>query len=80
MKNLCALAKIPPGQWAKIHVIPDAAARMRAMSLGIGEGSMILCVTHLRKGPSIVLFGRQKIAFGSALASRILTERISSYE
>lgn len=76
MKNLYTMRESRPGEWVRISSIQDPSVRTRALSLGIGEGSQALCLAHLPKGPSILRFGHQKVAFGFALSSHILIERI----
>jgi Fe2+ transport system protein FeoA len=62
------------GQKAIIRRIPDGVVRVQAIRFGIGEGSAILCVEKLPKGPVIIQKGRQEIAIGRKLAASILVE------
>lgn len=62
------------GQKITIKKIPDGVVRVQAIRFGIGEGSAILCVEKLPKGPVIIRKGWQEIAIGRKLAASILVE------
>lgn len=76
MKKLCALRDSIPGQYVQIYRIADPVIQSRALALGIGEGSVALCLCHLPKGPTVIRFGNQKIAFGFGLSLHVLVERM----
>jgi Fe2+ transport system protein FeoA len=54
-----------------IGVISDDCARAQAVRFGIGNGAHVSCVTKLPGGPVVLRSGRQEIAVGRGLASRI---------
>ena len=62
------------GQKVTIRRIPDGVVRVQAIRFGIGEGSVILCMEKLPKGPVIIRKGWQEIAIGRKLAESILVE------
>ncbi len=68
------LADLRRGEEAVIASIADDRARARAMRFGMGEGSVVSCITALPGGPIVVRCGRQEIAVGRGLARRIGVE------
>lgn len=65
------LLSLQPGDECVIGSIADDCARAQAVRFGIGNGALVSCVTKLPGGPVVLRAGRQEIAVGRGLASRI---------
>lgn len=65
------LLALQPGEQCVIGAIADDCARAQAVRFGIGNGALVSCVTKLPGGPVVLRAGRQEIAVGRGLASRI---------
>ncbi len=63
-----------PGQSFTIASIDDDYARLQAIRFGIAEGSKAICQSVLPGGPVVVRKGKQELALGRNLASRIRVE------
>lgn len=65
------LIEAVPGQEFVITDIADDFARLQAIRFGIAEGAHAVCQTVLPGGPVVVRKGKQEMALGRNLASRI---------
>ena len=65
------LLALRPGEEGRVGHIGDDRARAEAVRFGIGRGALVRCITALPGGPVVLRAGRQEIAIGRGLASRI---------
>ncbi|HEY3366181.1 MAG TPA: FeoA family protein [Symbiobacteriaceae bacterium] len=65
------LIEAVPGQEFVITDIADDFVRLQAIRFGIAEGARAICQTVLPGGPVVVRKGKQEMALGRNLASRI---------
>lgn len=72
----CTLAALRRGERCVVLGIDDDTARAQATRFGMSEGATVSCVTALPAGPVILRSGRQEIAVGRGLASRIRIRRL----
>jgi len=71
------LSSVLKGQRVRIVEILDAATRMQALRLGMGEGSEVICEEVIPTGAIVLRKNRQRIAVGRKLAGTIRTETVS---
>jgi len=70
------LDQTKPGQSFVIRAIEDHFARLQAIRFGIAEGARATCQAVLPKGPVVVRKGKQEMALGRSLATRITVELV----
>ncbi len=68
------LAMARRGDRLRVLAVDDDHSRAHAIRFGLDEGAEVECVTALPAGPVIVRSGRQEIAIGRGLASRVRVE------
>ncbi|MDI6901806.1 MAG: FeoA family protein [Anaerosomatales bacterium] len=68
---LGTLAAARRGDRLVVLAVDDDRSRAHAIRFGLDEGAEVECVTSLPAGPIIVRSGRQEIAIGRGLASRV---------
>lgn len=73
--DTCSLASARKGESFRIVEVDDAHARIQAMRFGMSAGSSVECITRIPAGPIVIRSGRQEIAVGRSLASRIRVRR-----
>lgn len=66
---------VSAGEHLRVVSVDDEDAKVKAIRLGVCEGSCVSCVTKLPKGPVVVQSGLQEIAIGRGLARRIRVMR-----
>jgi len=71
----CSLDCIRAGEHIEIVSVEDEHARVQAMRFGMSAGACVQCVTRIPAGPLVLKSGRQEIAVGRSLASRIQVRR-----
>lgn len=76
--DTCTLECLSRGDRCRVLGIDDERVRGQAIRFGMGEGSMVSCVTKLPAGPVVLRSGRQEIAIGRQLARRIRIERLDA--
>ncbi len=69
------LDRVRAGDRVEVLSVDDDRARVHALRFGMCSGSNLSCVTKVPAGPVIVRQGRQEIAVGRGLASRIRVRR-----
>ena len=67
-----SLGEVKKGSFIKINEIKDSSIKNYLIRFGIEEGSEVQCYEKIYKGPVIIKFNRQEIAFGHELAKNIL--------
>lgn len=67
----CTLADARAGERLVVTAVGDDHARITALRFGMAEGACVRCVTRIPAGPIVLMAGRQEIAVGRDLASRI---------
>lgn len=60
-----------PGQAFTIVAVNDDFARLQAIRFGIAEGARAICQAVVPGGPVVLRKGKQEMAVGRNLASRI---------
>jgi ferrous iron transport protein A len=69
--DTCALSGVRKGDLLEIVSVDDDHARVQAMRFGMSQGACVECITRIPAGPIVLKSGRQEIAVGRSLASRI---------
>lgn len=69
------LDKLRAGEHVEVVSVDDDQVRLQTIRFGVCEGARISCVTKIPAGPVVVRHGRQEIAVGRKLASRISVKR-----
>lgn len=67
----CQLDCVRKGDHVEIIAVDDEHARVQCLRFGMAEGARVECMTRIPAGPIVVRSGRQEIAVGRSLASRI---------
>lgn len=70
------LDQASPGQAFVIQMIEDDFARLQAIRFGIAEGATAICQTIIPGGPIVVRKGKQEMALGRSLATRIQVQPV----
>lgn len=78
LEDTSTLARLRVGDHVVIADISDDSARAQAIRFGMGVGAPVRCVSVIPGGPVVLRSGRQEIAVGRALASRITVEPVGA--
>ncbi len=73
----CTLDRVRTGDEFEVADIHDDEARVQALRFGMGAGASCSCVTKIPAGPIVLRSGRQEIAVGRKLASRIHVRNVT---
>lgn len=68
---IVSLFAVKPGQWLKVHSLPQGLLRAQFIRLGIAEGTRIQCAERLPGGTVIIQRNRQQVSIGHLLAKQI---------
>jgi Fe2+ transport system protein FeoA len=63
------------GEQVEVVSVDDDHARVQALRFGVCAGARVSCITKIPAGPVVIRHGRQEIAIGRGLASRICVRR-----
>lgn len=65
------LDRLRSGEQVEVVSVDDDNARVQALRFGVCAGARVSCITKIPAGPVVIRHGRQEIAIGRGLASRI---------
>ena len=65
------LSQMSPQARVTVVAIEDPATRRNLRTMGVSEGTVLVCLKRLRRGPLVVRTGGVTLALGHELANRI---------
>ncbi len=65
------LSEVPQRTKVKVVAIEDPTTRRNLRTMGVSEGTVLLCLKRLNRGPLVVRTGGVTLALGRELAGRI---------